>query len=113
MMYEIDIMNLRHEQPSKPYDRKVDRSSPLGNPFRLMSEYDRETICNQYRQWLEDQLKDNVDVQNAMDELYETLYIYGKLRLFCWCAPKRCHAETIRSALHLIEDEKRLRKGKI
>ena len=24
---------------------------------------------------------------------------YGKLRLFCWCAPKRCHAETIKQFL--------------
>ncbi len=27
----------------------------------------------------------------------QTLYQeHGKLRLFCWCSPKKCHAETIR-----------------
>ncbi len=32
------------------------------------------------------------------DELVRLLSLYkvhGKLELFCWCTPKRCHAETI------------------
>jgi hypothetical protein len=24
---------------------------------------------------------------------------YGKLRLFCWCAPEQCHGETIKAWL--------------
>ena len=24
---------------------------------------------------------------------------FGKVRLFCWCAPKRCHGETIKKWL--------------
>ena len=32
------------------------------------------------------------------DELVRLLSLYqvhGKLELFCWCTPKRCHAESI------------------
>lgn len=29
----IEIMNMRDIKPSRPYDVKIDRSSPLGNIF--------------------------------------------------------------------------------
>jgi hypothetical protein len=36
---------------------------------------------------------------NELRRLYKIYQQYGKLELFCWCAPKRCHAETIKRFL--------------
>ena len=38
----IEIFNMHIIKPSEPYDIKVDRSSPLGNPFNLKFEKDRD-----------------------------------------------------------------------
>jgi hypothetical protein len=41
----------------------------------------------------------NVDFMNELRTLYKIYKQYGKLRLFCWCYPRRCHAETIKKFL--------------
>lgn len=96
----IHIKNLRYEQPKQEWDVKVDRGTPLGNPFYMKSERERDSVCDKYHILLLDQIKKcNQDI---LDELYGLRGIYslfGELNLFCWCAPKRCHAETIIDAL--------------
>ncbi|WP_068768630.1 DUF4326 domain-containing protein [Termitidicoccus mucosus] len=34
-----------------------------------------------------------------MNRLLAAAQKHGNLRLHCWCAPKRCHAETIKACL--------------
>ncbi len=96
----IEIMNMHHIEPSEPYDVKVDRSSVLGNPF-IKNEIPncRNRVCEEYEIWFEEQLKDENTVEFAKEigRLEHGYQQYGRLRLFCWCAPKRCHAETIRN----------------
>ena len=97
----IEIMNLRHEKPSELYDVRVDRKSILGNPFFMEDESKRDEICDKYYIWFGKSLK---NMRNTLfgEELVRLKSIYtmhGKLRLFCWCAPKRCHGETIRNYL--------------
>ena len=41
----IEIMNLRYDKPSQPWDVKVDRSSVLGNPFPMKGEAQRNAVC--------------------------------------------------------------------
>jgi len=41
----------------------------------------------------------DVRVRNELNRLYRLYKQYGCLKLYCWCAPKRCHAETIRDVL--------------
>ena len=43
-------------------------------------------------------------VKDYLDSLIATYKIYGKLRLFCWCAPKRCHGETIKRYLEDLSE---------
>ncbi len=98
----ITICNLRKVKPHYPWDVRVCRFvSVLGNPFVMHTEARRNTVCNQYIPWLLDKL--NVQCDQAviaefcrLRKLHEK---HGQLRLFCWCAPKRCHAETIKKFL--------------
>ena len=100
MEYQIKIKNLRTDSIEHVYDVKVDRSSPLGNPFFMRSESERDLVCNNYEQWLLEQITNkNRLVCDELNRLYKLLKTHGKLNLFCWCSPKRCHAETIRLTL--------------
>jgi len=83
-----------------PYDVLVDRTSVLGNPYHMSKECCRDEVCDMYEDWFENKL--NIKAHRIMDELNRFLALhkkYGKLRIFCWCAPKRCHAETIKMYL--------------
>ncbi len=97
----IAIMNLRNTKPSKLYDARVDRNSPLGNIFYMVNEAQRDTVCEQYKEWFDYTVVQSKQLSSYTELLrLQTLYRqYGRLRLFCWCAPKRCHAETIKDWL--------------
>ena len=98
----IIIKNLRKEKPSKPYDIRVDRKSILGNPFYLSKETDRNKVCDAYHTYFNkillttNRYKGFKQEVTRIEEIYKK---YGKLNLFCWCVPKRCHAETIKQYL--------------
>ena len=90
----IQIKNLKAAKPENPWDVRVDRASVLGNPFYLENESQRDEVCNKYEEWF----RTNKDpaFQMMLDKLCKLYAEYGQLNLFCWCAPKRCHSETIR-----------------
>lgn len=94
----ILICNLKYDKPVYPYDVRVDRyNKVLGNPFFMVNETQRDFVCIQYEKWLKDKLinKDQ-DVINELKRICDIYRQHGVLRLFCWCHPKRCHAETIK-----------------
>ena len=98
----IEICNLRKQKPIEPYDVKVDRSSILGNPFVMRSEIERDSVCDKYELHFKSKIKNKSE--RFLNEILNLINIYkkyNKLRLFCWCSPKRCHAETIKK---YIED---------
>lgn len=98
----ITIHNLRHDaRLDLPYEVRVDRKSPLGNPFHMATEADRDSVCDEYAVLLRRKIKhgQDVKVRNELNRLYRLYKQYGCLKLYCWCAPKRCHAETIRDVL--------------
>lgn len=112
----ITIKNLRHEKPKYAYDVRVDRSSVLGNPYYLKSEGERNYVCDLYQErfnkiiandehWLEVTLISQEYRKRFIEELLRLLAIhetFGQLNLFCWCAPKRRHAETIKKFLDQV-----------
>ena len=98
----ITIKNLHKEKPSKPYDIKVDRTSILGNPYYLSNEEDRDKVCDKYNHYFNNLVSDldqHKKFKLALDILIKLYQKYGKLNLFCWCAPKRCHVEIIKQYL--------------
>ena len=97
---QINIKNLRYEQPKHEWDVRVDRGTPLGNPFYMSLGRERDSVCDRYKAWLLTQIKNKNKI--VLDELYRLRDLYSyfqELNLFCWCAPKRCHVETIIDAL--------------
>ena len=97
---EIVIKNLRVEAPSAEYQVRVDRTSVLGNPFYMKHESERDAVCDKYEIYFKNKvsLEDNAFMAE-LRRLYKLAKRYGKLELYCWCAPKRCHAETIKRFL--------------
>jgi hypothetical protein len=98
----IEIKNLRKEKPVRRYDMRVDRSSPVGNPYRiediryLEDELKRDYVCDRYEKEF-NRLRQITFFEAYLQSLVRIYRRHGRLRLFCWCAPKRCHAETIKS----------------
>jgi hypothetical protein len=95
----ITIKNLRTEKPTQVWQVKVDRSSVLGNPFYMATENQRDEVCLKYETYFKKKLDSDVRFREELRRLYRIHRDYGKLELFCWCAPKRCHAETIKKFL--------------
>lgn len=103
---EILIKNLRTEKPTKPYQVRIDRGhSILANPFRMLSELNRDEVCDKYEEYFYIQLDKNEAFKQALRNLYEIAIKYKKLELFCWCYPKRCHGETIKKFLSTLLEE--------
>ena len=82
---------------------RVDRSNRiLGNRFYMRDESERDYVCDMYRSWLFKKIIDKDEmVCNELKRLKNIYLKYNKLNLFCWCAPKRCHAESIKYVLEL------------
>lgn len=100
----IEIKNLRNEQPNPKniWQVRVDRTSVLGNPISLVCEADRDMVCDKYDVYLEDMLNETCN-QEMISEFLRLCRIYGhkgKLELFCWCEPLRCHSWSIRDRIY-------------
>lgn len=95
----VIIKNLRKERPVYVWQVKVDRSSVLGNPFYMPTENQRDEVCDKYEVYFKQKVENDVSFKEELRRLYKIHQQYGKLELFCWCAPKRCHAETIKRFL--------------
>lgn len=77
----------------------VGRPSPLGNPYPMRSERDRDRVCDLYKHWFNDKVaRNDPGVMRELERL-QMLHAHGDLVLGCFCAPKRCHADTIKAWL--------------
>lgn len=72
----------------------VARPSPLGNPYAIGVNGDRETVIGKYAQWLRARIEERDPVVCTA-----LLGIRPGQSLVCHCAPKRCHAEVIAAEL--------------
>ena len=96
-MVAILVLNKRNAATRSEY---VGRPSPLGNPFKLERESNRDAVIEQYEVWLRERITARDQrVCEELNRLYVIARDTGLLELACWCAPKRCHAEVIRKVL--------------
>lgn len=93
----ITIGNKRHGARG----HYVGRPSPLGNPFPVDASMTRTEAIHQYTMWLGMHLHLGGPVRDAFNHLV-ALARQGDLTLVCWCAPKPCHADVLKT---LIERE--------
>lgn len=77
-----------------------DRRSILGNPFPMTCEAQRDVVCDRYDVWLTARIaaKDEA-ILAELGRLWRLWQWQGELVLLCWCAPRRCHCESVRRAL--------------
>ena len=96
-MVAILVLNKRSAGTRGEY---VGRPSPLGNPFKLERESDRDAVIAQYEVWLRERIvARDKRVCDELNRLYVIARDTGLLELVCWCVPKRCHADVIRKVL--------------
>ena len=72
----------------------IARPSPLGNPYAIGPDGDRDAVIERYRAWLDARIKERDPVVCTA-----LLGIYPGQPLACHCAPARCHGEVIVEAL--------------
>ncbi len=73
------------------WDRKIDRTTRFGNPFRMEEDggqYTREECIAAYRGWFLTKIQTDPGFREAVEELA------GKT-LGCWCKPEPCHGDVI------------------
>jgi len=95
---ETVVVNMRKRSPHRDaiaWARKagrfvrVDRQTDWGNQYELGRDGNRDQVCELYAEWLPQQ-------RHLLDELSS---LRGRA-LGCWCAPKRCHADTLAALLN-------------
>ena len=72
----------------------IARPSPLGNPYAIGPDGDRDTVIERYRGWLAARIAERDPVVCTA-----LLGISPGAPLSCHCAPTRCHGEVIAEAL--------------
>lgn len=107
----IEIVNIYKAKP----DFYCGRGSALGNPFRLEDTNDnaqRDHVCDQYEAYFIDQVvvKRNQSMLRQLAKIKQKLVKDGTVKLGCFCAPKRCHCETIKEyVLKDLKDNKEIK----
>ena len=82
----------------------VGRPSVLGNPFPMHNESERDHVIAQYRQWLDAQRRTNSAAWQEVERLAQQAAGGKSLALQCYCAPRKCHADVIKSAIEYINN---------
>ena len=80
----------------------IGRGSPLGNPFVMKnaSDDERDRVCEDYARWFAEKVAgQDRSVMQALSELEVLSRRPEGVVLGCFCAPKRCHGDTIRDYL--------------
>lgn len=92
----IKVGNIRTHKNDGSIAIKVDRSSVLGKSFYVADESKRDSVCDRYEVYFNDKIKYGIDGAfiRELSIIFEVAKTHD-VTLLCWCAPKRCHAETI------------------
>ena len=87
----VEVINISTcKDWGKPGDIRIDRQTKWGNPFVMYNEAQRDYVCDQYKQWVDTQIRLNI---LNLNELKKTI------RLGCHCKPKRCHGDYLKELL--------------
>ena len=90
-LFEITVTRVK-----EPGSTNVGRPTVLGNPYTMKKEADRDLVCDQYEKWFDYKVsKQDPLVMSELRRLFIIGKTQGYLKLGCYCAPRRCHADTI------------------
>ena len=92
----------KHDAPTTNRRFYCGRGSALGNPYFMkgpdshFSEDGRDYACDQYEKYFEHCMSiHDKNMLKELKEIYDAALV-GDVELACFCAPKRCHTETIK-----------------
>lgn len=85
---------------------RCDRQSVLGNPYYMENESMRDHVCDAYAHHFNDKVKTCGPFRDEVKRIFLIVKGGGNVNLQCWCAPKRCHCDTIKSFIdsHLPQE---------
>jgi hypothetical protein len=112
-MKTIRLVNLHDE---KECDYKIDRSSPLGNPYALSKTETREIVCGKYKEYLKqkilerDQKITSYITEIALDAINKN--DKQEITLGCWCVPNLCHGYLVKETIEKIINNIYVKKQK-
>ena len=75
----------------------IGRGSKWGNPFVLGRDGNRDSVCDQYYEYLCQKIESGEITKSDLLELI------GK-DLVCFCAPRRCHGHTLVRAVESVTE---------
>ena len=75
------------------------RGTPLGNPFSLGKDGDRETVIKKYKKWFDEKIKNNDPIITTEIQRLFDIAMHGNLHLLCVCKPQECHGDIIKEYL--------------
>lgn len=67
----------------------------FGNPFNMNNETQRNLVCDKYTEYFNEQKKGG-KFKKVLDRLVD-ISKQQDIALVCFCAPKRCHGDTIKA----------------
>ena len=100
----VKVVN-KYKEPNHIY---CGRGTPVGNPFVMSdkSDKERDRVCDAYGEWFEKEIsKKWSPITDFVNNLVFSA-IKGDINLGCFCAPKRCHCETIKSYIDKSLEER-------
>lgn len=83
----------------------IGRPSMFGNPYAMRSESERDEVIAKHRVWLNEMRKAENPHWTAVVKLAARVKAGEKLALECYCAPRKCHGDTIAAAIAMINGE--------
>lgn len=81
---KTDLAAIKYAETNNLYVR-CDRFSDFGNPFEMDKDGDRDEVCDNYEQ----------HYLPFKPSIHKQLYKLKGKALGCWCAPLRCHCDTL------------------
>ena len=81
---KVDLAAIKYAETNDLYVR-CDRFSDFGNPFEMDKDGDRDVVCDNYEQ----------HYLPFKPSIHKQLYKLKGKALGCWCAPLRCHCDTL------------------
>ena len=69
----------------------------------MKHESERDSVCDRYQDYFDKAIARKDDA--IMDELaflMEVAFVQGYVKLGCFCAPRRCHGDTVKRFLNTV-----------
>ncbi|QDP56472.1 MAG: hypothetical protein Tp152SUR00d2C52646391_68 [Prokaryotic dsDNA virus sp.] len=93
----LKVGRVRASHPRTSKVIRVDRTSVLGNPYKMYGEHMRDEVCDNYAVWLKERIKAKDEViLGALEHIADLVYNGHDVIITCHCTPKRCHADEIK-----------------